>query len=159
MLPVVTNSTQDHQTIILAFKNSKAPLLLREPLRYVRNSKTVQIIIENRKPQAKSETRRTRLRPLRRKFSEEEPEKHQTASNGKSEYPILFFAENRKLRAKYTRNRPLQVTKTEKPKYFDTQTENGQNRKSQCPHLLPSSESFKAETLHFITNSHEKKRY
>lgn len=124
MLPVVTNSTQDHQTIILAFKYSKAPLLLREPLRYVRNSKTVQIIIENRKPQAKSETRRTRLRPLRRKFSEEEPEKHQTASNGKSENPILFFAENRKLRAKYTRNRPLQVTKTENPKYFGTQTEN-----------------------------------
>ena len=114
---------------------------------------------ENRKPQAKSETRRTRLRPSRRKFSEEEPEKHQTASNGKSENPILFFAENRKLRAKYTRNRPLQVTKTEKRKYFGTQTENGQNRKSQCPHLLASSESFKAETLHFITNSHEKKRY
>ena len=78
----------------------------RAALECIRNRRTVQKIIENRKieinfdqnrkPQAKSEKTCPRSRSLRRIFSEEKPEKHQTASpNSKSENPILFLLETR----------------------------------------------------------------
>ena len=84
-------------------------------LEYIRNRKTIQMIIkirkteinfdQNRKPEAKplktgSKTREDVhvVESVRRIFSAENLEKHQTASNSKSK--TQFFAKNRKPRAK-----------------------------------------------------------
>ena len=75
-----------------------------------------------RKPQAKSEKACIRLRSLRGMFSEEKPEKHQTASTRKSENPMLFFT-----KAKNRERNKIEtaiVTKTEKRKFRGTKTEN-----------------------------------
>ena len=88
-----------------------------------------------RKPQAKLEKACIPLRSLRRMFSEEKPEKHQTTSNRKPENPMLFLtkAKNRE------RNRieTAIVIKTEKRKFRSTKPKNrsttlAENRKFQC---------------------------
>ena len=97
----------------------------------IRNRKTLQIIInnrkteinfvQNRKPRAKSEKLCTRLRSLRRIFSEEKPEKHQTASNSKFENPILFLPKTESEIEQ--KPQTTMVTKTENPKFLGTKTE------------------------------------
>lgn len=61
----------------------------------------------------KTESRKTctHLRSLRRIFFKEKPEKHRTASNGKSGNPILFLLKNREWNGTENANR-----KSQKPK-------------------------------------------
>ena len=131
-------SFEDYQIKIISFISSKKrkPHTLDDDLsknhhggegggtlEYLINRRTFQIIIgnrkteikfdQNRKPQAKPEKTCRWFRSSRRIFSAEKPEKHQTASNSKSENSILFLPkiENEMEQERHTAT----DTKTEKP--------------------------------------------
>ena len=106
-----------------------------------RKLQTEKTFDQNRKPQAKSEQACSRLRSLRRIFSEEKPEKHRTASDSKSENTILFLpkTENRERNRTETANRNSQQNRktrvflVQKPKNRSKKWPKPQTRRSQCP--------------------------
>ena len=117
-------------------------------MEYIRNRKTVQIMLENcktkkffdqnRKRNAKSENMCTRLGSLRRIFSEDKQEKYKTASNSKSENLVLFCRKPKIKSEMGQKPQTTMVAKTEKAKVFwyknrKTDLRNGRNRKTENP--------------------------
>ena len=80
------------------------------------NHKTEINFDQNRKRKAKSEKICTRLRSLRLIFSEDKQEKYKTASNSKFIFAETASEIEQKLETAI-------VNKTEKPKFFGTETE------------------------------------
>ena len=146
-------------------------LMRNGALEYTRNRKTVQMIIkirkteinfdQNRKPEAKplktgSKTREDVhvVESVRRIFSAENLEKHQTASNSKSKTQFYFCQKPKTESEIEQKLETAIVTKTENSKFFGTTAKKNdlkkrRNRKPENPNAPVHEEQLRG--INFVT--------